>query len=245
MPKLSVNGVNLAYEVSGEGPPVAITPPGLGGNTDVMRVLAEQMASGHRVLVYDRRNGGASDIAIEGGSGEMELVADDLVALLEGVGMTPAYLWGGSGGAIVSLLAAHRHPGKVKGLLLEAIASDDAEVWKQQAHRRYNEPADLAASEGMEAVVALPRFAGMIAENPSNRDRLLSMGAGEFASKMGQWSRWLTDGRRVAKSRHAGDHHSRLRYRWEPSSVHGREAAWAVAQFRIGFARGGVFWGGE
>jgi hypothetical protein len=69
MPTANVRGVALNYEVLGErGPFVALQPGGRRAGS-ALRSLAEKIAeAGNRVVIYDRRNCGASTIAIEGES---------------------------------------------------------------------------------------------------------------------------------------------------------------------------------
>ncbi len=112
MATADIDGTRIAYEVIGEGTPWAITPGGrFSKDTPGVRELAEALAGhGQQVLIWDRPNTGASDVCFEGAS-ESAMQADRLAGLLEHLGMAPAVIVGGSGGARVSLLTAARHPG--------------------------------------------------------------------------------------------------------------------------------------
>ena len=82
MPIASIRGVDINYEVLGErGPWAALQPGGrraLGG----VKSLAEKIAeAGNRVLIYDRRNCGASGVSFTGNS-ENEVWVEDLRELL-------------------------------------------------------------------------------------------------------------------------------------------------------------------
>src|ERR1700726_950413 len=94
MPVATIRGVDIHYEILGErGPFVALHPGGRGGGAGVPS-LAEKIAeAGHRVLVYDRRNCGASGIAIEGES-ENDEWAEDLHELLARLAPRPARIGG-------------------------------------------------------------------------------------------------------------------------------------------------------
>ena len=83
MPRATVRGVEINYEVLGErGPWVALQPGGRRGLVGV-KSLGEKIAeAGHRVLVYDRRNCGASGVSFDGGNSENEVWAEDLHELL-------------------------------------------------------------------------------------------------------------------------------------------------------------------
>ena len=68
MATATANGLTIAYEVIGEGRPWAITPGGrFSMDSPGVRELAEALAAeGNRVLVWDRPNCGASDVAFTG-----------------------------------------------------------------------------------------------------------------------------------------------------------------------------------
>ena len=82
MPLAYVRGVAINYVILGEhGPWVAISPGGRHGLEGVQSLAARLAAAGYRVLIHDRRNCGASDVAIEGNESEYEIWADDLYEL--------------------------------------------------------------------------------------------------------------------------------------------------------------------
>src|SRR3954453_9149222 len=111
MPRTDVDGISIAYEIIGDGPPWVLTPGGrYSKDYPGVRELAVALAArGNRVLVWDRPNCGESDVCFRGDS-ESEMQADVLAGLLPQLDLAPAVVIGGSGGARVSLLAAHRHP---------------------------------------------------------------------------------------------------------------------------------------
>jgi len=119
MPVATVRGVDINYEILGErGPWVALQPGGRRALAGV-KSLGEKLAeSGCRVLVYDRRNCGASGVSFDGGGSENEIWAEDLRALLSQLDALPAYIGGSSSGCRLALLMALRHPADVHGLLL-------------------------------------------------------------------------------------------------------------------------------
>ena len=82
MPVANISGVDIHYEILGErGPFVALQPGGRRAGSGV-RSLAEKVAeAGYRVIAYDRRNTGASGVAIEG-EAENDEWAEDLHELL-------------------------------------------------------------------------------------------------------------------------------------------------------------------
>src|SRR4029077_7586836 len=69
MPIAAVRGVEINYEVLGErGPWVALQPGGRRGLEGVKPLGQKLAEAGNRVLVYDRRNCGASAISFDGGN---------------------------------------------------------------------------------------------------------------------------------------------------------------------------------
>jgi pimeloyl-ACP methyl ester carboxylesterase len=203
MPKIPVNGVEIAYEIFGQGPPLVWTPGGWLPRKKFTYLFAGRFSSRYRVLIWDRRNTGASDIAIEDSPSVWHLWADDLHYLLDSLNMCPAYLGGGSAGSVLSLLMAHRYPEDVKGLLLTFTPTDDVEILQGIATRRYYQLAEVAEKKGMQVLIETSKntsvdfpewIAESIRENPGNQDRLLNMDPKKFATIIRKWESWFTSG---------------------------------------------------
>ncbi len=190
MATASVDGCTLAYEIIGDpgtGRDWVVTPGGRDSkDTPGVRELAEALAErGHRTLVWDRPNTGASDVVLEGAS-ESVVQADALAGLLRHLGMAPAVIAGGSGGSRVSLLAASRHPDVAAGLAVWWISGGVVGLIGLGTH--YCGPSIRAAwTGGMEAVVALPEWAEVLERNPSNRDRFLAQDRDAFIATFERW----------------------------------------------------------
>lgn len=186
MPTMRVRGVDLVYEVLGDrGSWVTVTPGGRRGMAGE-RVLGATIAeAGYRVLLHDRRNTGASGIAIAGESESMEQ-AEDLLALMRGLRTGPAFIAGSSSGARMSLLLARHHPEAVKALLLWRVTGGPYAA-KRLAYNYYEQFLEAVTAGGMQAVCATEHFAATIAANPANRETLLGMGTEKFAAGMHRW----------------------------------------------------------
>lgn len=187
MPVATVRGASINYETLGDtGPWVALMPGGR-GDLEQVRVLGTRIAdAGHRVLLHDRRNCGASDIVIEGDDSEQEIWADDLYELLGQVGGLPAFVGGGSAGCRVALLLAIRHPEAVRGLLLYWV-SGGAVGAERLGDSYYSQFIELARTGGMTAVSESDFFTERIAANASNRERLLAAKPRDFIATMSRW----------------------------------------------------------
>jgi len=191
MPIANINGVNINYEVLGErGTWIALSP---GGRRELgnVRSLAERLAgAGYRVLIHDRRNCGASDVAFDGSQSEYEIWADDLHRLLIHLNALPAVIGGGSSGCRLAILFALKYPQAVRALLLWRITGG-AFAAKRLADQYYDQYIDLVRQGGMQAVADSEHFRDRIKANPKNRDRLLALDPKAFVEVMARWRRYF------------------------------------------------------
>ncbi len=180
------DGCTLHYDIVGNGPHIALTPGGRVGRKGLAPLVAE-LAKKARVLTWDRRNGGQSDVYFGGEKPESELWADDLADLMRAVGFGPAFIAGGSAGCRVSLLAALRHPEITKGLVIWSASGGPYAC--QVLGFSYHVPFILAAQQGgMAAVAQTPYFAECISANPENRNRLLAIPPKQFIETLKRWN---------------------------------------------------------
>jgi pimeloyl-ACP methyl ester carboxylesterase len=188
VPVATLDGLDIAYEVVGEGPAWILTPGGrftkeVGGLPEMAKAIAD---AGRTVITWDRPNCGASSVVFRGRS-ESEVQAEALAALLRHLDVGPAVIAGGSGGARVSLIAAARNPDVTAGLAMWWISGGVPGLLQLAGY--YCLPAlDAAWHGGMEAVAQLDQWQEPIARNPANRDRILSMDRDEFLDVMDRWA---------------------------------------------------------
>ncbi len=188
MATVKVNGLNIGYELVGDGSRPWIVTEGGRFNKEYpgVRELAVALAERDgRVLIWDRPNCGESDVCFEGET-ESQLHADTLAALLEHFDMAPAILAGGSAGSRVSLFAAARHPEVVEGLALWWISG--GVMGQMTLGNVYCAPNIRAVwKDDMAAVADLPDWAEAIERNPGNRQRILDQDRDEFIATMERW----------------------------------------------------------
>jgi len=185
MPYANVNGTNLYYEEYGTGPAVMLTPGGR-NDTNGLRPIAALLSPHCRVILHDRRNCGKSDIVIGGELSEQHAWGEEMAGLLKQIGAAPAYLAGGSAGSRTSITVAVRHPEVVKGIYVwEVSGGPNSGMLMSPGY--YGQYIDAAEQGGMAAVAETDFFAQRIKDNPSNRDRLMSMDVKEFLSVMRRW----------------------------------------------------------
>lgn len=186
---VSLSTYEAPCEVRGAGPAVVITPGGRAPK-EAIASLAEALAPHYRVITWDRRNTGVAEVFIDPERSEQEAWADDLAELVERLDLAPVFLAGGSAGCRVSLLAAIRHPGVVRGLVLWSASG--GQYGCQFLGYQYHVPFIVAAQAGgMEAVAKTPFFAERIAANPANRERLLAMDPAAFIAAMKRWNEFF------------------------------------------------------
>ena len=187
MPEAIVRGVHINYEVIGDsGPWIALTPGSrrsYGELIDLSKMIAQR---GYRIVLHDRRNCGASDVAFDGSGSEHEIWADDLYELGKQLNALPMYVGGSSAGARLAILYALRHPDGLRGLLLWRVTGGQEAV-DRLSENYYGQFITLARSGGMQAVAESEHFGECIKARPSNRDRLLSTDAEQFIKVMKLW----------------------------------------------------------
>jgi 3-oxoadipate enol-lactonase len=116
MPKVNVNGIEIYYEVDGEGPKLLYIG---GSGADLRRkpnVFDSPLGKNFKILAFDQRGLGQTskpDILYS-----MKDYADDAALLLESQGWVSVNVMGSSFGGMVAQELGLRHPAKVKKLVL-------------------------------------------------------------------------------------------------------------------------------
>jgi pimeloyl-ACP methyl ester carboxylesterase len=113
---LTDDGVRLAGEQAGTGPPIVLLHGLTATRGYVVMGSRALERAGHRVVAYDARGHGRSTAAPDSGAYGYECLARDLEALLDTLGLERAVLAGASMGAHTAIRFALRHPERVAGL---------------------------------------------------------------------------------------------------------------------------------
>jgi len=118
----TIDGVNIAYQVRGDGPVDLVYTLGMAGNFEIefeapwgVRFL-DRLASFSRVILFDKRGTGLSDRVL--GAPDFDMRADDLRAVMDAAGSERAVLVGNRGGASLCAFYAAMHPERVLALVL-------------------------------------------------------------------------------------------------------------------------------
>jgi len=135
------NGVHVAFQVSGEGAIDALVlfghMIGLEEQTDGVHCsrFVRRMGAFSRVIRLDRRGTGRSDPLTSFGAGRLDEWVDDMLSVLDTVGVERAAVIGlDPAGGYGALLLAATHPERVSHLILghaaaRPVASDDGYPW--------------------------------------------------------------------------------------------------------------------
>ncbi len=190
MARIDISGIGIDYELLGDAgaPPIALTPGGRFSreSTGVPELARALAAGGHRVLLWDRPNCGASDLCFEA-ENESLLHGQTLIKLIRALDLGPTALVAGSAGSRTSLIAAAHDPALVSHLVLWWISGGPISLLLLAAYYCCNS-ALAANAGGMAAVAALPDWADQIKRNPHNRDILLAQEPARFIATMERWA---------------------------------------------------------
>jgi pimeloyl-ACP methyl ester carboxylesterase len=110
-----VNGVEIAYQVFGQGFPLVLLHGGF-GSVEMFGPNVELLAAGHRVIGVDLQSHGRSPAANR--PMRFETMADDIAALIRDLKLERAAIMGFSLGGAVALRTAIQHPELVDRLVL-------------------------------------------------------------------------------------------------------------------------------
>jgi pimeloyl-ACP methyl ester carboxylesterase len=166
MPKVKVNGINLYYEVHGQGFPVVFLH-GFSGTANSWRPQIPALAKGYRFVIYDARGHGQSDSPPSLDQYSADIVVEDLRQFLKTLKIGKAVVGGLSMGGYQSLRFYLRHPEMVAALIL----MDTGPGYRNPArrdewNRQQEERAIMLETQGMAAYAP-------IAPSYVNKERLL------------------------------------------------------------------------
>lgn len=120
----TVDGLSIAYQVLGQGDVDLVYTEGFVSNVDarwdVARHIAflRQLASGSRLITFDRRGTGLSDRPTQVESLALELGVDDLRAVMDATDSEQAVLFGVEDGGMLAGMFAATHPGRTIALVM-------------------------------------------------------------------------------------------------------------------------------
>jgi pimeloyl-ACP methyl ester carboxylesterase len=125
VPYVTSNGAKLYWEERGTGDPILLIM-GLGASLEAWDRTAPVLAARYRVILFDNRGVGRSEVPP--GPYSLEVMADDAAAVLDAAGVEWAHVYGASMGGMIAQEFALRHPTRVRKLILGCTACGGREV---------------------------------------------------------------------------------------------------------------------
>jgi aminoacrylate hydrolase len=117
VPTVSIGDAQLYFEDTGGGEPLLLVP-GLSGRGSFWMNQVPDFSRDFRVVVHDHRGTGRSTHSRIHYS--VEQMADDVLRLMDALGIDAAHLVGHSTGGAIGQVIALDHPGRLRSLVLSA-----------------------------------------------------------------------------------------------------------------------------
>ena len=132
---LRANGISMAYHLDGPADrPVVTLSHSLATSSAMWGPQVDVLTASYRVLVYDTRGHGGSDVPPAPYS--LAELADDVHALLGGLSIAKTYFVGLSMGGMIGQLLALTHPELLHGLVLcsttAKMTTDAGAIWDER-----------------------------------------------------------------------------------------------------------------
>jgi aminoacrylate hydrolase len=117
MPTVSIGDADIYYEEAGRGPALMLVP-GLSGLGSFWTQQVRDFSRDFRVVIHDHRGTGQSTHSRIRYS--VEQMADDVLRLMDKLGIAAAHLVGHSTGGAIGQAIAQDHPDRLQSLVLSA-----------------------------------------------------------------------------------------------------------------------------
>lgn len=172
--RAGVNGVEIAYEVSGEGRRL-VWCHGLASCRDGDRDVLDALVRHFTVLGFDARGHGESEPVREPERYSYPILTEDLIALLDHVGWDRAVLTGSSMGAASAARVAMAQPGRAEALVMIRPGSGGGPA-PERLQMLFRLGAQAMMQGGLDAAVqflhTIPEARAEIEKNPGRIDQL-------------------------------------------------------------------------
>lgn len=151
MPKVTINGVGINYESDGEGFPLVLCYC-RGGNATMWNPQVEAFSKNYRFIRFEPRGHGKSDAPQDPSAYGLDTSVEDLLGLLDHLGIEKAYVGGLSMGGGITTRFTLLHPDRVAGLMVIDSGSASGHAHSEDIRKNTVRVRELAFTEGMEAV---------------------------------------------------------------------------------------------
>jgi 3-oxoadipate enol-lactonase len=174
VPITQANGIQIYYEIHGDGQPIVVIE-GLSIDVTTLERIVSELAQKYRVIVFDNRGAGRSDKPDIPYS--IEVMSEDTAALLSELKIVKANIIGISMGGRIAVELTLQHPELVKSLILVSTGAKVTKsarrsllfilieiprrlgnLWKKYPQPNYAYRRQRQASENYDATTMLPRI---------------------------------------------------------------------------------------
>lgn len=163
MPYASNDGVELYWEEEGSGEPLLLIM-GLGYTLDMWHRVRPLLAERFRVMAFDNRGVGRSDVPQPGYS--IPDMARDAVAVLDAAGVDSSHVLGVSMGGYIAQALTIEHPDRVRSLILgcTACGGPDAVTAEAEVLVALTARGSMSAEDGVRVMIPYIYDPGTAAE---------------------------------------------------------------------------------
>ncbi len=119
MPTANNQGIKIYYEVVGEGPPI-VFGHGAMGNISMWQGYGyvEMLKDKYKLILVDARGHGQSDKLYTRAAYDCKPMVDDVIAVLDDLGIAQTHYWGFSMGGYTGFGLAKYYPQRLRSLIL-------------------------------------------------------------------------------------------------------------------------------
>lgn len=186
MAVVDVNGIDIAYQVHGEGEPIVLVC-GTGQRADswsFLGMISEPVAQGYQVITFDNR--GMAPSGCPPGPYTVEMMAQDTVGLIEHLGLSGVRMAGISLGGFITFQVARSRPDLVRAAVCIAGLVGGSRYVQMLTDARVEslrEGRHMPAA--LDTLLSLPgTFAPATLQNDAVVEAMTTM----MASMSGEWS---------------------------------------------------------
>ncbi|HKI98094.1 MAG TPA: alpha/beta hydrolase [bacterium] len=137
MPKAEINGVNLYYEDTGSGVPVVFVHE-FAGDYRSWEPQVRHFSRRYRCITYNARGYPPSDVPEQVEAYSQDIAVDDLLGLLDHLGLQQAHIVGFSMGGYAALIFGLRHPECCRSLVIAGCgygSDTDRSKWERDVEQ--------------------------------------------------------------------------------------------------------------
>jgi 3-oxoadipate enol-lactonase len=145
--KIKANGIDIHYEISGSGPVIAFAHS-LGSDLSIWAAQKSALAGRHTVLCYDIRGHGQTSAT--SGAYDFDMLANDVIALLDALKIDTASFVGISLGGMIGQALVLTAPERLEKLVL----ADTTSRYPPGAQATWPERIRQIESAGLEPLIA-------------------------------------------------------------------------------------------